>query len=109
MMSAVTTVAVHEVQERTSEQQQERQILESVSPVLHQQKKPRNQHEAPEDPAACATAVILGMRMIGHEFLRVSSKLVAALTSIIWRRIAGCATYNSAHGTRNALAQRNQM
>jgi hypothetical protein len=46
--------------------------------------------------------------MIGHEFLRVSSKLVAALTSIIWRRIAGCAMYNSVQGTRNALAQKNQ-
>jgi hypothetical protein len=54
----VFPVAVKQVQERTSEQQQDWQILESVSPVLRQQKKPRDQHEAPEDPAACAAAVI---------------------------------------------------
>ena len=36
------------------------------------------------------------------------SKLVAALTSIIWRRNPICAMYNSAQGTRNALAQKNQ-
>ena len=52
-------MAVKQVQERASEQQQERQILESVGPVLRQQKKARDQHEAPEDPAARAAAVIL--------------------------------------------------
>jgi hypothetical protein len=68
----VFSVAVKQVQERASEQQQEGQILESVGPVLRQQKKARDQHEAPEDPAARAAAVILVVRMICHEFLRVS-------------------------------------
>ena len=45
-------VPVEEVHERARRQQQERQVLEHVRPVLGDQKKARDQQEAPEHVAA---------------------------------------------------------
>ena len=73
-MASMATVSVKHVQQRAGEEQDEREVLHDVGPMLGPEEITRDQEKSPENPAASAAAAprffraVMLMQVLSHRF-----------------------------------------
>src|SRR3970040_514470 len=68
-MTAMSAVAMEQVQQRAGREEKEGPVLEHVRAVLSDQEEPRDREKRPEHPAAAAAGTMVFVRMLRHDDL----------------------------------------